>query len=176
MNKSRDVLAVGRGVLAGKLAEREGKTDEAIATLTSAVAKEDALSYSEPPDWWYPVRHVLGDALLAANRPAEAEQVYRADLAQHPKNGFALFGLSRALAAEKKVGRGRPGPRRVRGGVDRRPTARSPRVGCRSSTRPPAPPGGRRRSVDAPRHAIAGIFARPGADNRGFAFHARSLR
>ena len=46
-----------------------------------------------------PVRASLGEALLAAHRPAEAEAVFREDLARNPENGWSLFGLARALRA-----------------------------------------------------------------------------
>jgi hypothetical protein len=41
--------------------------------------------------------------LLEGGRAAEAEAVYRADLDEWPKNGWSLFGLSKALAAQKKA-------------------------------------------------------------------------
>ena len=63
---------------------------------------EDALKYDEPPDWYYPTRESLGAALVSASRFAEAEQVFRDDLARNPKNGRSLFGLARALRAQKK--------------------------------------------------------------------------
>jgi predicted Zn-dependent protease len=40
--------------------------------------------------------------LLAAGRPGDAEAVYREDLRRNPKNGWAYFGLSQALAAQKR--------------------------------------------------------------------------
>ena len=54
----------------------------------------------EPPAWFYPVRHNLGAALLAAGRAAEAEAVYREDLRQYPQNGWSLFGLAQSLQAQ----------------------------------------------------------------------------
>jgi predicted Zn-dependent protease len=68
--------------------------------LREAVGAEDALDYDEPSDEFFPVRHLLGAALLQAGEPAEAAQVYRDDLARNPDNGWALLGLSRALAAQ----------------------------------------------------------------------------
>ena len=41
--------------------------------------------------------------LLSAGRPAEAEKVYRADLAYWPENGWSLFGLQQALEAQGKI-------------------------------------------------------------------------
>ena len=49
------------------------------------------------------MRHYEGAALLKAGRAKEAEAVYREDLRRHPHNGWALFGLWKSLAAQKKV-------------------------------------------------------------------------
>ena len=48
------------------------------------------------------MRHALGAALVQSGRGAEAEQVYRADLAKLPHNGWSLFGLSEALMMQRK--------------------------------------------------------------------------
>jgi predicted Zn-dependent protease len=40
--------------------------------------------------------------LLAAGRATAAEAVYREDLKRNPNNGWGYFGLSQALAAQKK--------------------------------------------------------------------------
>ncbi|CAN5906078.1 hypothetical protein BH11MYX4_BH11MYX4_17530 [soil metagenome] len=101
-NEGLDLVAIAEQVLAGELAVREGKTDDAIASLRAAVRSEDALVYDEPPDWIQPVRHALGATLMRAGKPAEAEVVYREDLAKHLENGWSLFGLERALRAQKK--------------------------------------------------------------------------
>jgi tetratricopeptide (TPR) repeat protein len=102
LNMAKDVYAVAQHVALGEIAKAEGKTDEAIAHLKDAAAKEDMLSYDEPSDWFFPVRHQLGALLLKAGKAADAEKVYRDDLARHPKNGWALFGLAQALRAQKK--------------------------------------------------------------------------
>ena len=89
-------------MLDGELAAAQGNFDKAIAHLDRAVRYEDALIYTEPDDWHQPVRHNLGAVLLQAGRPVEAESVYWDDLQQHPKNGWALFGLAQALRAQGK--------------------------------------------------------------------------
>ena len=73
-----------------------------IAQLREAVTMQDALSYNEPPDWLYPERESLGAALLMKGDAAEAEQVFRDDLARMPRNPRSLFGLSAALKAQKR--------------------------------------------------------------------------
>ena len=96
-NPSRALLGVAAALLDGEILIRTGAMDEGLARLREAVVLEDALRYDEPPDWIQPVRHALGATLLAAGRAAEAETVFRADLDKLPGNGWALFGMGRAL-------------------------------------------------------------------------------
>jgi hypothetical protein len=49
-----------------------------------------------------PVRHSLGAVLMKQQRFADAEQVYRDDLAGLPENGWSLFGLAESLRKQKK--------------------------------------------------------------------------
>jgi tetratricopeptide (TPR) repeat protein len=101
-NTGADVLDVAERVLRGELLFRAGKRDEGIALLREGVTREDKLRYDEPPDWIQPVRHTLGAALLQAGRFAEAEAVFREDLAKLPDNGWGLYGLYRSLQMQKK--------------------------------------------------------------------------
>ena len=64
---------------------------------------EDGLMYNEPPDWFFPSRHILGAALLDANRPVEAEQVYWDSLKRYPENGYALLGMVQSLSAQGRT-------------------------------------------------------------------------
>lgn len=97
-NPAIAVLQVEKETLAGEIAFRQQKPDEAVAHLQQAVKLEDALKYDEPPDSIIPARHSLGAVLLAAGRPKEAEAVYREDLKAYPANLWSLLGLHRALA------------------------------------------------------------------------------
>lgn len=101
-NKAADLFAVAENALEGEILFREGKIKEAIAALKSAVAHEDKLRYSEPPDWFVPMRHALGAVLLKAGQAKEAEAVYREDLRRWPGNGWSLFGLAASLEAQGK--------------------------------------------------------------------------
>ncbi len=89
-------------MLEGEILYRDGKTEEGIAALREAVRREDHQHYSEPPNWIQPVRHALGATLLDAKRYADAEAVYREDLAHYPENGWSLYGLSRSLKLQGK--------------------------------------------------------------------------
>lgn len=101
-NKACDVLDVAEHLLTGEILVREGDVDGGIGELRKAVASEDALKYSEPPDWIHPVRHALGANLLAVGRPADAEAVYRESLDRLPNDGWALYGLARSLRLQGK--------------------------------------------------------------------------
>lgn len=103
LNSSKALLAIALDVLDGHIAEQRGDVDGAVVKLTHAIAGEDATRYSEPPDWFCPVRPMLGAVLLRAKRPAEAEVIYRADLARHPESGWSLNGLAESLRAQQKT-------------------------------------------------------------------------
>lgn len=95
-------LKVAERVLAGEIAATRKDYTAAAAALEQAVALEDANVYFEPPLWYQPARQSLGAVLLKAGKAAQAEQVYRADLARNPANGWSLHGLVRSLKAQKK--------------------------------------------------------------------------
>ncbi|HZR05629.1 MAG TPA: hypothetical protein VFA61_07360 [Candidatus Udaeobacter sp.] len=91
-------------MIEGELLVAEGTLDPGLDELRTALTLEDALKYDEPPSWMIPLRHSIGANLMAAGRFTEAEQIYRDDLKRLPENGWSLFGLSQALAAQQKDG------------------------------------------------------------------------
>jgi tetratricopeptide (TPR) repeat protein len=99
LNQGKLVLELAARVIEARVAEGS-RGGEAVGLWQAAVELEDSLAYNEPADWFYPTRHYLGAALLDLGRPKEAEAVYLADLQRHPENGWALFGLGKALAAQ----------------------------------------------------------------------------
>jgi len=101
-NNAADILSIAPHVLAGELAAKKGDVEDAIAHLSRGVLLQDALIYTEPDDWHYPVRQSLGAVLLQAGRAREAEVVYWQDLSKWPENGWSLFGLVQALKAQGK--------------------------------------------------------------------------
>ncbi len=102
-NKAHSVLDVAGHLLAGEILIRAGEADAGIAELRKAIECEDALKYSEPPDWIHPVRHALGANLLALGRPVDAEKVYRESLDRLPNDGWSLYGLARSLRLQGKA-------------------------------------------------------------------------
>ena len=96
------LLTIADALIQGEIATTEGRHDEAIGYYKIAVDTQDELPYTEPPFWYYPTRHSLGKAMLAAGDPAGAEAVYREDLTNFPRNGWSLFGLVQAMEAQDK--------------------------------------------------------------------------
>ncbi len=101
-NSFGDLLSIAAAVLDGKRHAARGDFDQAIALLETGVRLEDALRYTEPPDWYFPVRQALGAVLLEAGRADEAETVFWEDLKRNPETGWALHGLYQSLIAQEK--------------------------------------------------------------------------
>ena len=89
-------------ILEGAIHRAGGDLNAAITSFEMAVHLEDQMDYDEPEPLPFSARHWLGDALLEAGFHAEAEQVYRDELADHPHNGWSLYGLRVALDAQDK--------------------------------------------------------------------------
>src|SRR5438270_7737329 len=101
-NKAKDIMKIAENVLGAKIALAKQDVAGAVTMLQEAVATQDTLKYSEPPDWFFPVRESLGAALLAKGDGTGAEKVFREDLDRNPRNPRSLYGLQQAL---KKQGR-----------------------------------------------------------------------
>jgi tetratricopeptide (TPR) repeat protein len=93
INTMTSILEIARRVLKAEIMAQEGQFDPSIKLLREAVALEDQLNYNEPPDWFFSVRHTLGNVLLNAKRYPEAEAVFREDLETLPNNVWAMEGL-----------------------------------------------------------------------------------
>ncbi len=102
-NHSRQIFHIASDVLAARIAAAKGDKPAAIALLRDAVANQDQLLYDEPADWYYPVRESLGGMLLQSGDAKGAEQVFRDDLAQNPRNPRSLFGLAEALTRQNRA-------------------------------------------------------------------------
>jgi tetratricopeptide (TPR) repeat protein len=105
---AQDVLKLARTVLLGRVAQAQGDFNAAGGQFEQAASIQDALPYTEPPYWYYPVRQSLAAALLQAGRLAEAEDQFLLALKRAPANGWSYFGLTQlykqrgeAAAAEK---------------------------------------------------------------------------
>jgi tetratricopeptide (TPR) repeat protein len=96
------LLGITGGILRAELLRDEQHYDEAITALEQAVALEDGLRYDEPEPLNFSARHWLGAVLLDAGLAADAERIYREDLAKHPRNGWSLFGLEQSIRAQNR--------------------------------------------------------------------------
>jgi hypothetical protein len=47
-----------------------------VLPVNQELLLDGTFGYTEPPAWYFPVRHVLGAVLIEAGRPAEAEVIY----------------------------------------------------------------------------------------------------
>jgi len=97
------LLTIGVKVLEAQIAGTAGQWKLAVLDLEEAVALQDALPYSEPPPWYFPTREALGLALLQGGDAKQAEAVFREQLADTPRNGWALHGLVASLQAQDKT-------------------------------------------------------------------------
>jgi hypothetical protein len=81
------------------LAFSEGKVDDAVETLRPLAEKEEATG-EEPQG--IPVREMIADMLLEADRPQEALAAYQMDLKFSPGRFNGLAGAARAAEADGK--------------------------------------------------------------------------
>lgn len=101
-NRSWQVFHIAGDILGARIAASRGDKAAAIGLLRDAVANQDQLLYDEPADWYFPVRESLGGMLLQSGDPKAAEQVFRDDLKQNPRNPRSLFGLSESLTQQHR--------------------------------------------------------------------------
>jgi tetratricopeptide (TPR) repeat protein len=94
---AKDLLTIVAGVLEGEIQWTAGDLTAAIPSFQRAADLQASLMYDEPEPLPFAAHHWLGAALIAARRFDEAENVYRAELKDHPRNGWSLLGLQQAL-------------------------------------------------------------------------------
>ena len=102
-HSAETLLGVLVGILEGELHRHAGELNAAVGAFERAVELEDSLVYDEPEPLPFAARHWLGAVLLELARYAEAEQVYRDEIADHPHNGWSLFGLKTAIEAQGRT-------------------------------------------------------------------------
>jgi len=94
-----EVMRLARSVIQGRVAQAQGNLVVAITRFEEASALQDALPYTEPPYWYYPVRQTLAAALLQAGRLPEAEDQFQRALKRAPANGWSYYGLLQVYKA-----------------------------------------------------------------------------
>jgi tetratricopeptide (TPR) repeat protein len=93
---------IAESMLEGTIALKENKNEAAIDFFRIAVDTEENMVYNEPRDWMLNPKHYLGNAYLENGDGVNAEKVFRKDLLNNSENGWALFGLYKALQMQKK--------------------------------------------------------------------------
>jgi tetratricopeptide (TPR) repeat protein len=101
-NPAMRALELPDDIIDARMAAAKQNHTAAIEQWRAAVAAQDALSYEEPPPWYFPTREALGVALLRAGQHAEAETVLRENLRRNPRNGRALFALWQCLKSQHR--------------------------------------------------------------------------
>ena len=102
-NTAAAIVDIVSHMVEGEILLREGSQEKGLEELRQAVKLEDGLKYDEPPGWLIPMRHSVGASLVGAGKFAEAERVYRADLARLPEDDWALYGLAQSLRGQKRA-------------------------------------------------------------------------
>jgi tetratricopeptide (TPR) repeat protein len=97
-------VEVQRREVAGWIAEKSGKTAEAIAIMRSAADLEESMDKNAvTPGAVVPAREMLADLLLNQNHPQESLAEYEAVLKISPNRFNALFGAASAADAAGNV-------------------------------------------------------------------------
>lgn len=96
INSVYDLVVIASKVLEAEIWTSEGDYNTSIILLKEAVVMEDALNYNEPPDWFFSIRHHLGEAQINAELYNDAIVTYKEDLKRLPKNGWSHHGLKLA--------------------------------------------------------------------------------
>ena len=93
---------VGEQLLLGVIHEQRKLYDGAIRHFKQADSIEANMVYNEPRDWLLNPKHYLGNAYLENGDGVNAEKKFKKDLRYNNENGWALFGLYKALLLQKK--------------------------------------------------------------------------
>jgi tetratricopeptide (TPR) repeat protein len=91
---AQQVLQIARTIVLARAAQAKGDYGAAVAAFEQASELQDALPYTEPPYWYYPIRQSLAAALLQAGRASEAEQQFQRALRRAPSNAWSYYGLA----------------------------------------------------------------------------------
>jgi tetratricopeptide (TPR) repeat protein len=94
-----EVMQIARTLIMARVAQAKGDSKNAIVSFKQAAELQDALPYTEPPYWYYPIRQSLAAALVQAGRYDEAKQQFDLALHRAPSNGWSYFGLAQLYKA-----------------------------------------------------------------------------
>jgi tetratricopeptide (TPR) repeat protein len=94
---------VAENLLTGTIALKEKRTSDAVFAFTKAVTTEENMIYDEPRDWLLNPKHFLANVFLVNGDGEQAEKTLKKDLLNNNENGWALYGLYKALLQQKKI-------------------------------------------------------------------------
>jgi len=95
-----DYLHILHDDLAGLVAAKSGDMDTAIALVRGAASRLDTMAFDfGPPVMVKPPHELLGELLLAVDRPGEAADAFTRSLQLAPLRSLSLLGLARAYKA-----------------------------------------------------------------------------
>ncbi|MCC6440039.1 MAG: hypothetical protein IT476_05395 [Rhodanobacteraceae bacterium] len=95
-----DYLHILHDDLAGLVAAKSGDMDTAIALVRGAASRLDTMAFDfGPPVMVKPPHELLGELLLAVDRPGEAADAFTRSLQLAPLRSLSLLGLARAHKA-----------------------------------------------------------------------------
>ncbi len=95
---TQDLVGIAQSLITARIARAEQDREQELKALERAVRHQDALPYTEPPLWHYPVRQTLGEAQLRHADATAAQITFEEDLEHFPHNPWSLYGLELALA------------------------------------------------------------------------------
>ena len=99
-----DQMNLQREAAQGWIAFAEGRKDEGLDMLRRAAAEEDSLGkHPVSPGAMFPIRELLGDALVESGRPAEGLAEFEASLKINPGRFNALYGAAHAAQLAGKT-------------------------------------------------------------------------
>lgn len=101
-NSTYQTAVIAEHILKGCLEFALKNENKGLESFKIAIEAEDQLIYTEPNDWPLPARQVLGKYFLDSKKYKEAEEIFNADLAINPGNGWSSLGLYHALIAQGK--------------------------------------------------------------------------
>jgi tetratricopeptide (TPR) repeat protein len=99
-HEGRNILGALLGILEGEMAWQTGDLEAALAAFRRGTESYDRLTYDEPEPLPFSPRHWLGAVYLELDAYDSAIETFETDLEDHPHNGWSLFGIQQALAAQ----------------------------------------------------------------------------
>jgi len=102
-HSAKNLLNIVGYLLEGEIHWADGDLEMAKKSFEKSIEYYDTLDYDEPEPLPFSPRHWFGALLIEMNELDYALEVYNAELENHPKNGWSLYGMKAAFKAQEKV-------------------------------------------------------------------------